>query len=188
MHTTPPSLLERLRRPGEPDAWQRFVDLYTPLIYYWARRTGLQSSDACDLVQDVLTVLVQKMPEFEYDPRKSFRAWLRTITLNKWREKYRRRPLPLADGGDRVLAGLPSPDDSDAFWESEYRRHLVDRVMNFMQGEFQETTWRAFCDYVGAGKAPAEVARELGISVHAVYLAKSRVLRRLREELVGLWE
>src|SRR5438876_4447688 len=90
MHSTPVSLLERLRRPAEPEAWGRFVHLYTPLLYYWSRRAGLQPSDAADLVQDVLTTLVQKLPEFRYDEHKSFRAWLRTVTLNKWRDRRKR--------------------------------------------------------------------------------------------------
>jgi len=90
MATTSSSLLERLRQPEATEAWQRFVHLYTPLLYYWARGTGLPEHDAADLVQDVLVVLVQKLPEFRYDAGQSFRGWLRTITLNKWRERCRR--------------------------------------------------------------------------------------------------
>src|SRR5262249_10636168 len=88
---TPATLPERLRHPDAQEAGRRFVDLYPPLLYHWARRTGLAAAEAADLVQDVLTVLVQKLPEFRYDPGKSFRAWLRTVTLNKWRGN-RRRP------------------------------------------------------------------------------------------------
>src|SRR5947209_16257345 len=78
MHTTPVSLLQRLRKPGEEQAWQRFTELYTPLLYYWTRHLGLQAQDAADLVQEVFTVLVEKLPEFAYDRNKSFRNWLRT--------------------------------------------------------------------------------------------------------------
>src|SRR5947209_11513540 len=91
MQTTPPSLLEKLRTPGDQQAWQEFVDLYTPLLYQWARRAGLQDPDAADLLQDVFTSLVQKLPEFHYDRQKSFRAWLRTVTLNQWRDNRKRR-------------------------------------------------------------------------------------------------
>ncbi len=90
MDTTPPSLLERLRRADQPAAWDRFAQLYTPLLYYWLRRQGVQQADAADLVQEVFLVLVQKLPAFEYDPGRSFRAWLRTVTLNKLRERRRR--------------------------------------------------------------------------------------------------
>ena len=85
MHTTPGSLLEQLRRPGEQAAWERFVQLYTPLLCHWARRFGLQGSDAADLVQDVFAVLVEKIPEFQYDPAQRFRGWLWTIAANKCR-------------------------------------------------------------------------------------------------------
>src|SRR5438105_1833156 len=91
MTTTPVSLLERLKQPVDQEAWTRFVDLYSPLIYSWARQVGLRESDAADLVQDVFTLLVQRMPEFAYDPKGSFRAWLKTVTLNKWRENQRRK-------------------------------------------------------------------------------------------------
>jgi RNA polymerase sigma-70 factor (ECF subfamily) len=82
MDKTPASLLHRLRQPNAVDAWPRFVELYTPLLYYWAKRLGLQQQDAADLVQDVFVLLVQKLPEFAYDRHKSFRGWLRTVTLN----------------------------------------------------------------------------------------------------------
>ena len=85
MNTTSFSLLERLRTPAEQEAWARFVKLYTPLLFRWARGVGLSSEEASDLVQDVLTLLVQKLPEFSYDRQKSFRGWLRTVMLNKWR-------------------------------------------------------------------------------------------------------
>jgi RNA polymerase sigma-70 factor (ECF subfamily) len=89
LHTTPVSLLEQLRRPGDQASWVRFVRLYYPLIYDWARRAGAGPEDAADLVQDVLTVLIRKLPEFEYDSSKTFRGWLRTVTLNAWRRQRR---------------------------------------------------------------------------------------------------
>jgi RNA polymerase sigma factor (sigma-70 family) len=91
MFQTPASLLERLRSPFEPQAWEHFVSLYTPLIWSWARRVGLQEPDAADLVQDVFVTLLQVMPTFTYDRNQSFRRWLQTVTLNKWR-KARKRP------------------------------------------------------------------------------------------------
>jgi DNA-directed RNA polymerase specialized sigma24 family protein len=99
MDTTSVSLLERLRRPEPSEAWRRFVELYTPLIYYWSRRVGLQPEECADLVQEVLAVMVQKLPEFQYDPKQGFRGWLRTVTLNKWRENRRRRGIAMAENG-----------------------------------------------------------------------------------------
>ena len=92
MESTSSSLLLRLRRPGEQAAWQRFIDLYSPLLYFWACRMGLDVQDAADLVQDVFVALVQKMPQFQYDPGKSFRAWLRTVAENRWRDALRNGP------------------------------------------------------------------------------------------------
>jgi RNA polymerase sigma-70 factor (ECF subfamily) len=91
MNTTSPSLLERVRRPSDDAAWRQFVDLYTPLLCQWARRAGLQDADIADLVQDVFTTLVRVLPEFEYDSRKSFRAWLKTVLMNRWRKLWARR-------------------------------------------------------------------------------------------------
>jgi len=186
MNTTPVSLLERLRRPGEPEAWERFVQLYTPLLYYWARRVGLQTQDAADLVQDVFAVLVQKLPEFTYDEHKSFRAWLRTVTLNKWRDRCKHRATARIAGNEAALSELASPDETAAFEEAEYRQHLVSHALQVMQADFQPATWKACWEYVVADRPAADVARELAITVNAVYLAKARVLARLRQELQGL--
>jgi RNA polymerase sigma-70 factor (ECF subfamily) len=188
MHTTSISLLERVRRPMDREAWARFVDLYTPLLYYWACRLGMQEPDAADLVQDVFTILVQKLPTFTYDDGKSFRAWLRTITYNKWRD-FQRHRAAAPDAPQAVsLPDLPAPDTGDSFWEEEYRQHLVGRALELMQREFQPTTWKACWECVVEGRPAAEVARDLGLGVEAVYTAKSRVLRRLRQELGGLFD
>jgi RNA polymerase sigma-70 factor (ECF subfamily) len=183
---TPVSLLERLRQPSASDAWERFVTLYTPLIYSWARRAGLQAQDAADLVQEVLLTLVRALPGFTYDRHRSFRRWLRTVTLNKWRDLRRRRggrPLP---GDEGALAEAAAPDDPDAFWEAEYRREVVARALRVMQADFQPATWRACWEHVVAGRPAPEVAAELGLTPGAVYAAKVRVLARLRDELSGL--
>jgi RNA polymerase sigma-70 factor (ECF subfamily) len=183
---TPASLLERLRQPEETAAWERFVDLYTPLLFSWARRLGLQAPDAADLVQDVFAVLVEKLPDFRYDRQKSFQAWLRTVLLNKWRNRHRRQVEASLEAVAPGLSDLVVPPEQDAFTEAEYRRHLVHRALEVMRAEFQPCTWRACWEFVVQERPAAEVAAELGITVNAVYLAKSRVLRRLREELDGL--
>ena len=186
MHTTPVSLLERVRSPGEQLAWGRFVEMYTPLLYYWARRMGLQESDAADLVQEVFAILVAKLPEFVYDRKKSFRGWLRTILVNKWRDQQRRKAAEPPMQGNRALAVQEGPVDTEAFWEVEYRQQLVGRALELMQSEFQPPTWRACWEVVVSGRSASDVAAELGITVDSVYAAKSRVLRRLRKELEGL--
>lgn len=182
MPTTPASLLERLRDPAAENAWQRFVSLYTPLLFHWARRAGLRSPDDADLVQDVFVLLVRKLPEFQYDPRKGFRNWLRTVTLNRWREgKRKKSPTP------DVLEDLPAPA-GEPFWEIEYRQHLAHQMLTVMQTEFEPTTWKACWECTVEGRSAVEVGRELGLSAGAVRSAKFRVLCRLRRELDGLTE
>jgi RNA polymerase sigma-70 factor (ECF subfamily) len=188
VYTTSASLLERLRRPGDQEAWQRFTALYTPLLYYWTRHLGLQPHDAADLVQEVFALLVQKLPEFTYDRQKSFRAWLRTLLLNKWRDHRRRRNEPPLDAADPAFAELAAPDAAVALGEAEYQQTLIRQALEVMKAEFQPTTWRACWEYVALGRPAAQVAAELGLSVGAVYVAKSRVLSRLRQELKGLLE
>jgi RNA polymerase sigma-70 factor, ECF subfamily len=129
---TSASLIERLRRPPDEaagaEAWSRFVQLYTPLLYSWARRVGLQPADAADLVQDVFTVLVGKLPEFKYDLGKRFRGWLWTVTLNKFRENRRRKSLPIAGAADSDLPDPAAEDPAVELSEAEYRRYLVQRM------------------------------------------------------------
>jgi RNA polymerase sigma-70 factor (ECF subfamily) len=184
MNTTSVSLLQRLRRPEEAGAWERFVQLYTPLIYHWACRAGLQESDAADLVQDVFILLLQKLPEFDYDRHGSFRGWLRTVTLNLWRTRLRRRSLPTEPGASPD--GVAAPDGVAELAEVEYRDQLTRRALELLRTDFEPTTWRAFWECVVNARPTAEVAAELGMSAGAVRTAKCRVLARLRQELDGL--
>jgi RNA polymerase sigma-70 factor (ECF subfamily) len=186
MTQTPASLLERLRQPNPQEAWERLVLLYTPLIYSWARQVGLTEADAADLVQDVFVTLLQTLPTFEYDRRKSFRRWLRTVTLNKWREQCRRRERsPVRDGLPEGEDRLPA-EDLEGFWEVEYRQQLVGRALDIMSRDFQPATWKAFWEQVVGERSAAEVAAELGLTVGAAYAAKFRVLDRLRQEMAGM--
>ena len=183
---TPASLLERLKRLEDREAWERFVRLYAPLMSRWAQGLGLSESAASDLVQDVFLVLVQKLPEFQYDRSGCFRAWLKTVTLNKWRERHRRERLEPTCPGEICLPEAQAPDGVKALEEADDRRLLVLRAMEMVRGDFEELTWNAWREHVGRGRAAKEVAAELGMSPNAVYLAKARVLRRLRQELEGL--
>ncbi len=185
MHTTPVTLLERLRQPNEYAAWDRFVELYTPLLFAWTQRIGLQETDAADLVQDVFTLLIHKLPDFVYDRGKSFRGWLRTVALNQWRSDQRRKgPAP---AGAIDWDELAAPTE-EAFWEQDYRGHLVHRAMEMMRTDFPGPTWQACWECVVNARSAAEVGIELGMTAGAVRAAKFRVLTRWRQELNGLLE
>lgn len=158
--------------------------LYTPFIFSVARRAGMERDLAADLVQDVFLLLAQKMEQFQYDPEKSFRAWLRTVVVNRICESARRRKVTTVSGGDGVDA--EQADIAATFEEAEYRAYLASRALEIMQTEFQPNTWKACWEVVVGGKTAAEVAIELGMTEGAVYVAKCRVLSRLRTELDGL--
>ena len=185
LNTTSLSLLERLRTPGDQEAWLRFVRLYTPLLYHWARRIGLAPHEAEDLIQDVFELLLRKLPEFRYAPGGSFRNWLRVVALNKWRERQRREAHFAASGSDG-MDQIAAPDEVGPFEEAEYRRHVVGEALRMIEPELSRTTWTAFQEHVVGGRDAAEVAAALNISVGTVYAAKSRVLTRLRRHLAGL--
>ncbi|MCI0685003.1 MAG: RNA polymerase sigma factor [Gemmataceae bacterium] len=184
MYTTPPSLLRRLRDPAQREAWDVFVELYTPLLFVWSRRWGLQESDAADLVQETLLLLYRKLPEFEYRDGSSFRGWLRTVLLNKWRETRRRLvPQPVGDGLDPAVE--PGWAEQE---EQEYRRQLLRVILKKLKPEFPATIWSAFEAYVLEGRPPRDVAARMGISPATVYAAKSKVFQRIRQELAGMLE
>ena len=185
MNTTSASLLVRLKSAQDYQAWSRFSELYTPLLFHWARKTGLQQHDAADLVQDVLTIVHREMPRFEYQPGKSFRGWLRTITINKRREHLRKKTLNYSDATQSVLQHVPEAEASNA-WDVDYQSSLVSRAMELLQPEFQPNTWNALREYVFKSRPAAEVASEHELSVWTIYAAKSRLMSRLREELEGL--
>jgi RNA polymerase sigma-70 factor (ECF subfamily) len=186
MTKTPSSLLDRLRQPSDPEAWDRLVALYTPLILAWAQHVSPQEQDAADLVQDVFVKLLQVLPTFNYDARRGFRRWLRTVTLNTWRDRHKRRGNRALPGNEAALDALAAPDSAEAFWEAEYRRELVSRALALMQADFRPATWKAFWEQVVVGRTAPAVAAELGLTPGAVYAAKFRVLDRLRQELDGM--
>jgi len=177
--------LKRLHGPADQAAWDQFVRLYTPLLFYWARKAGLAEADSADLVQDVFCVLVRKMPEFRYDPSKSFRAWMRTVLRNTWINR-RRQKIAEPHGDLKEIELHKLSDELVELEEAEYRQQLVARAIELMQKEFEPSTWQACWRFAVVGQPAGEVARELGMSVNAVYLAKSRVMSRLRRELEGL--
>ena len=183
---TPLSLLERVRDPADETAWRRLVNLYTPLIHRWLCRS-VTGADEDDLVQEVLSAVLRAMPSFEHSgQRGAFRRWLRITTLHRlstFRRSRRGRP----DSPPEAWEELEDPDSElSRNWDREHDEYIARRLLELMEPEFSQPTWQAFRRQVIDDLKPAEVAAELGTSVNAVLLAKSRVLARLRQEGRGL--
>lgn len=184
------SLIERVRL-HDPVAWRRFSELYGPVVYRWAQRHGLQPQDAADVVQDVFASVAQNLGGFRRrNAADTFRGWLWTVTRNKVLDVYRRRQAePAGAGGStahRRLEQLPELPEFDDEPADSFAADLSHRALLLIQTEFEATTWQAFWAVAVDGKSPADAAAELGLTVAAVYKAKSRVLLRLRQELDGL--
>ena len=185
MATTSPSLLHRLHYATNSSiAWNRFVELYTPLLMHWVKRLGLDTNEAADIVQEVMLTLMVRLPAFQYDPDQSFRSWLRTVALNQTRD-YLRKKHTRKKYEDQAYRESEKFGDS-LFSDQEFHQALAHRALELMKNEFEEMTWRACWESVVEGRKAVEIAEELGMTANAVYLAKGRVLRRLRSELDGM--
>ncbi len=179
---TSASLLDQARERDDA-AWGRLVALYVPLLQAWLTAAGLQHADREDVTQRVLEVVVRQLPDFEHSGRPgAFRAWLRGIAFNFLRELWRARPGPEA-----LLEQLSDPNARlSHLWDEQHDRHVLHALMEQVRPEFSDATWRAFRRQALDGEAARAVAAELGLSVNAVLIAKSRVLARLRQEARGL--
>jgi RNA polymerase sigma-70 factor (ECF subfamily) len=191
MVTTPQSLLDRLQKHQDPQAWQRLLSVYEPWLRSWLSRHQLQPADIDDLVQNILAVVNQKLPDFVHNGLPgAFRSWLRTILVNQVRSFLRtrrhRQALMSASLPDE-LEQLGDPrSDASRQWDLEHDQQLVRRLLASVQSDFSPRIWEIFRLLVLDNLPAAEVARRLGIERNAVYVAKARVLARLRQELQGL--
>ena len=170
--------------PNGPD-WRRLVDVYGPLLRGWLTRAGVPTGDHDDLVQEVMVVVVRRVGEFDHRGPGAFRGWLRGILANHIKKFFRDRPiLPDID-----LDAIADPDSVlGRQWDREHDEHLAGRALRAAEPDFAPATWQAFRRQIVDGRPAAEVAAELGLSLNAVLVAKSRVLKRIRSELVGLVE
>jgi RNA polymerase sigma-70 factor (ECF subfamily) len=181
------SLLERLRT-GEAGAWERLAGLYGATVYVWCRRAGVPEADAPDVSQEVFAAVARHIADFRRErPGDSFRGWLWTITRNKVRDHRRRHADQARAAGGTTAQEVMNQVAEAAAPESETEPEarsgdLYRRALELIRSEFEERTWRAFLMVTVEGRLPADVAGELGTTPGAVYIAKSRVLKRLREE------
>jgi RNA polymerase sigma-70 factor (ECF subfamily) len=179
------SLLLRLRDPRDEAAWGEFVGLYAPLIYGYARKQGLQDADAADLCQDVLTAVAGAIGRLEYDPaRGAFRNWLFTVVrrqLSSRRRTARNRPQSRGDVPALHLLERCAAPATAAAWETEWARSLFAWACEQVRADVTAVTWQAFWRTAIDGQPSKQVAADLGLTVASVYVARSRVLARLRE-------
>jgi RNA polymerase sigma-70 factor (ECF subfamily) len=192
MSETSASLLERLRLRPDETSWRRLVDLYKPLLHRWLRRYALQPCDADDLVQDVLAVVVRELSHFKHNRRPgAFRNWLRTILVHRLHNFWRtRQDRPQGVGGSELACELEQLADPASglsqLWDEEHDRHVLRRLLEIIKTDVAPSTWEAFRRVTLEGQDEAAVAAALGLSVNAVFIAKSWVLARLRREAEGL--
>jgi RNA polymerase sigma-70 factor (ECF subfamily) len=186
---TSPSLLERIKA-DDRAAWERLVALYAPLVHRWCRRWGLPEQEIADVFQDIFQAVSTHIAGFRKEQEgDTFRGWLRTIAHNKVRDHFRKMGRePSGAGGTDAqvrLSLIPAGQSRDEDGSSDARTDdgLFRRALDLIRSEFEDRTWRAFWSTAVEDRGPHDVALELGMSPGAVRVAKSRVLRRLREEL-----
>lgn len=186
------SLLERVKT-QQPQAWRQLVQLFGPVVYGWCRQSGLQPADAADVAQETFSAAAAGIDKFRREKAgDSFHGWLWTITRNKIRDHFRQRKCtPVAEGGTDAQQHFSQlPDDWAGTTLSDEPPgglgNLARRGLELVRAEFEDRTWQAFWRTTVDGQRPAEVAEELGMTRAAVYKAKSRVLRRTRQELGDL--
>jgi RNA polymerase sigma-70 factor (ECF subfamily) len=184
------SLLSRLRgNPNDPSAWEEFVARYGPKIDSWCRHWGLQDADAQDVAQIVLVRLAAKLRSFVYDPARSFRAWLKTLTRHAWSDFVADRGAVVATGGSSMyeaLHAVEAREDLERRMEEAFDLELLELATNRVRERVQPHTWEAFQLTAIEGLSGAEAARRLGISVVSVFKAKSNVQKMLQEEVAQL--
>ena len=187
---TRPTLLFRIRDARDQEAWGRFIDLYAPLVYGFLRKRGLQDADSADLTQDVLRQVSVAAKSLEYDAKRgTFRGWLFTIVQNRLTDHWRKEGIREHGGGDtdgqQQLNEIPQPGglDASADWDADYERQLFHYAANIVKQDFTPTTWQAFWLTAVDGIGGREVAEKLDLTVAAVYLAKGRVMARLKDQV-----
>ena len=182
--TTRASLLLRIRDRSDQASWSMFVEIYGPLVFLFAKRCGLQESDAADLVQEVMSSVAGGIGRFEYDPKLGrFRDWLYKIAKRSvYRFREKRQKQGHAIGGTDALMMMenqPGQDEFQRMWDREYRETLLGWAADKIRHQFNDSTWQAFWSTAVLGESPVEVAEKLGMSLGAVYVSKSRVLKSL---------
>ena len=194
MNETSLTLLEKLCLSPGTEVWERLVQLYGPLLRSWLHKYELQDSDVKDVLQEVLLAVSQDISNFEHNGRTgAFRTWLKNILINRIRNFWRARDRrPLLPGNSDLHKRLDQLDDPQSelsqLWNREYDQYVLRELLELAQPQFAPKTWEAFIGSAIQGRPAEDVAQELGLSLNAVFIAKSRVLAKLRQEAAGLVE
>lgn len=192
MNETSLSLLNRVCQKSDSEAWDRLVELYAPLLKRWAGRYDVQDSDADDLVQEVLVAVSKDVGDFDHNGRTgAFRSWLRTILVHRLRNFWRGRGRrPQATGTSQMHRQLDQLEDRNSqlstLWNRQHDHHVAQQLLMATEAAFAPKTWQAFLKVTLEGEPAEKVAADLGMSLNAVFIAKSRVLSRLRQQADGL--
>jgi RNA polymerase sigma-70 factor (ECF subfamily) len=186
-YDTRPTLIMRIRDAGDDDAWSQFVEIYTPLVHAFCMRRGLQASDASDVVQETMRSVAGAIPRFEYNPdRGTFRSWLYTVARSKLNNHFRKQARsPRGAGSPSMLDRIEDPDDGadEEVWETEYRRQMFHWAAKKVKKHFRDETWQAFWR-TSVDEEPVDaVAESLGMKRGSVYVARSRVIAKLRSTI-----
>jgi RNA polymerase sigma-70 factor (ECF subfamily) len=185
--TTSPTLISRLRQAEDQDAWRLFESIYRPLIRNYCVRRGLQEHDIDDLTQEVFSSVNRAIPKFVYQPERGrFRAWLGTITANQVRKFFRKSQPDRAAASEESELSLEAPRDPDSDWVEVFSERILEVACDRVRAGVDPKTWQTFEYLWSRGMAAADVARELRISIGTVYVNKSRVMKRLEEEILLL--
>ncbi len=183
---TPLSLLDRLVNHDDAEAWRQFVLIYEPLIRRWVGRSASQPASVDDIVQEVISALLEELPRFQHNLRTgAFRSWLRSITINRVRRHWRAEGLTAIQISE--MKDLEDPrSELSRLWDREHDLHVLGALLDKIRPEFDARSWDVFDRLVFSGESPSNVARHFEISANAVYITKARVLKRLRQEGRGL--
>lgn len=185
--TTQPSLLVRIRDPLDAGAWAQFVEIYAPLVYGYLRKRSLQDADAADVAQEVMRTVSQTIGQWTYDPgRGTFRGWLLSVVnsrLTDFRRKQQRQLATMANAAAAHDAAFSNTAAASAEWDRDYQRQLFHAAAQQVREDFSNSSWQAFWQTAVEGKSASQAAQRLGVSTAAVYLAKARVMARIRQQL-----
>ena len=182
---TQPSLLVRIRDARDAASWRQFVEIYAPLIYGFARKQGMQDADAADVTQDVLRTVSQSIGEWSYDrARGTFRGWLFAVVHSRLADFQRRQQRHAAAvSAAASVAAASLNGESSAEWDRDYERQLFHAAARAVRGDFSESSWQAFWLAAVEGEPAQTIASQLNITPAAVYLAKARVMARIRQQV-----